>query len=225
MSYFIGYFIGVLIAAIIFGMVTKYIAESKGYDGGFWWGFFLGIIGILVVGFRPDIKTSTYSDGPMYGGALSSGGTLSGYAPKQGWKCSNCGTFNSEHLDYCPICRKKRVEDIRCPHCGAMNNYTRVECVLCGQPLKEEKVSAESEDKNKIQQTVSSADESESTAQGAQVASKEDSPMSPNIRLLEDLARLHAQGILTDEEFTSKKKEIMAKIEPVVPGVVQSKKE
>lgn len=46
--------IGYIINGIIFGSITRYISRSKGYENGFAWGFWLGIIGLLVVGFRPD---------------------------------------------------------------------------------------------------------------------------------------------------------------------------
>lgn len=36
------YVLVVLIVYCIFGAITKHINESKGYDGGFAWGFFLG---------------------------------------------------------------------------------------------------------------------------------------------------------------------------------------
>ena len=48
-----GYLIGYLIVAIIFGFVTKAINNSRGREGGFWWGFFLGVIGIIDVAVRP----------------------------------------------------------------------------------------------------------------------------------------------------------------------------
>lgn len=44
--------IAVVIVAVVFGLITQSIAKGKGYSGGFWWGFFLGVIGILVVVFR-----------------------------------------------------------------------------------------------------------------------------------------------------------------------------
>ena len=37
----------------IFGAVTKSINQNRGREGGFWWGFFLGVIGILIVALRP----------------------------------------------------------------------------------------------------------------------------------------------------------------------------
>lgn len=42
-----------LIPEIICGCITSSINQNKGYDGGFWWGFFLGILGIIVVACRP----------------------------------------------------------------------------------------------------------------------------------------------------------------------------
>ena len=50
-----------LAQAFIFGFITRAIARSKGYDGGFWWGFFLGLIGLIVVAVRPSM-TKVESD-------------------------------------------------------------------------------------------------------------------------------------------------------------------
>ena len=49
-----GYLIGYLIGMCIFGLVTWGINYSRGRDGGFAWGFFLGVIGIVIVAVRPD---------------------------------------------------------------------------------------------------------------------------------------------------------------------------
>ena len=46
--------IGGLITGSIFGLITKHINESKGYSGGFAWGFWLTVIGIIVVACKPD---------------------------------------------------------------------------------------------------------------------------------------------------------------------------
>ena len=50
------YFITWLIIAVIFGAVSKVITSNRGMKGGFWWGFFLGVIGIIVVAVRPKDK-------------------------------------------------------------------------------------------------------------------------------------------------------------------------
>ena len=46
-----------LVVALVFGFVTKSMGESKGRSGSFWWGFFLGIIGIIVVAMQKDLTT------------------------------------------------------------------------------------------------------------------------------------------------------------------------
>lgn len=52
-------FVIYLIVAIICGFITKSMNENKGYDGGFAWGFFLSIIGIIVVAVRPFNRTGS----------------------------------------------------------------------------------------------------------------------------------------------------------------------
>ena len=47
-EYYIGLIIGCIIWGVIWGAVAHAIGKSKGIKG-FWWGFFLGIIGIIVV--------------------------------------------------------------------------------------------------------------------------------------------------------------------------------
>lgn len=188
-----GYLIIVyLVYMVIFGCITKYVAGSKGYDGGFFWGFFLGIIGLLVVGFRPNTTTSgagaEYK--PMYGGALQASNQK-----KPSWTCT-CGSINPDRLDYCPICRKSRKDgekpgDVRCPHCGAMNNASRDICVLCEKPLREGVV---------IPTQTEAQRDAENTAQ------------PEGVELLEKLAKLHHEGILTDEEFSQKKAQILEKL-------------
>lgn len=51
-----------LLQGVLFGCITMYISATKGYHGGFWWGFFLSLIGVLVVGFRPSIKENSTED-------------------------------------------------------------------------------------------------------------------------------------------------------------------
>ncbi|MDE6678156.1 MAG: hypothetical protein K2K02_03850 [Ruminococcus sp.] len=46
--------LGVIINASIWGLITRAISKSKGYKGGFAWGFWLGIIGLIVVACKPD---------------------------------------------------------------------------------------------------------------------------------------------------------------------------
>ena len=174
-----------VIHGLIFGFIAKYIAESRGDDTGFAWGFWLGLIGVLVVGLRPS-KVST----PAYSNAQA--------VPKVEWECG-CGAMNSDSLNYCFACRRNRGEykprsKVKCPHCGAFNTETNDVCFACNKPLSETKEIIQQPavvEKNKIAQTIENND---------------------FVTMLEKLAKLHERGILTDEEFQQKKSDILAKI-------------
>ena len=43
----------VTVTASILGCVAKMVNQNRGCHGGFWWGFFLGVAGIMVVAIRP----------------------------------------------------------------------------------------------------------------------------------------------------------------------------
>ena len=45
--------IGLLVWRIILGLVSRRVSKNRGRKGGFWWGFFLGFIGIIVEAVRP----------------------------------------------------------------------------------------------------------------------------------------------------------------------------
>jgi hypothetical protein len=67
------YLIIYLIAGVVCGFITKSMNESKGYDGGFAWGFFLDIIGIIVVAVRPYAKSSSQNQGYGKGSSFVGG--------------------------------------------------------------------------------------------------------------------------------------------------------
>ena len=56
------------LSATIFGAVSKILAASKGISGGFQWGWWLGVIGFIVVCAMPskkdnvEIKSNIYED-------------------------------------------------------------------------------------------------------------------------------------------------------------------
>ena len=96
-GYYIAYIVISLISGVIFGCITKSINEKKGRDGGFAWGFWLGVIGIIVVACRPAIE---YDDGQSYyrnPQQMSSGG----------WQCS-CGRTHSAYETSCVCGGSKR---------------------------------------------------------------------------------------------------------------------
>lgn len=75
-EYVIGYLIGVVIFGLIWGFVCKAVVRSKGYpdemNKGFWWGFFLGWIGLIVCAVKPQYSQpfqqyNPYMQRDMYG--------------------------------------------------------------------------------------------------------------------------------------------------------------
>lgn len=105
-SYYIGYIIGGLIGAVIWGFVAKAINENKGYDGGFAWGFWLGVIGVIVVAVRPENRSysSYHSSGSEYDNALSIAAKEADekrLLREGGWKCARCRKVNPGYVTTC----------------------------------------------------------------------------------------------------------------------------
>lgn len=123
MDYFIGYCVVVIIVACIFGAITKHINESKGYDGGFAWGFFLGVIGIIVVACRSDAPKSSYvSDRISRLEAVSRGES----SVQRSWQCGFCRRVNADYMTTCECGRTKaesmqrRIEEQNQPKTGTV---------------------------------------------------------------------------------------------------------
>ena len=109
------FLIGYLIDGLIFGIICRYIVKNKGYDDyenyGFFWGFFLGFIGLIVCAVKPD--QNIYSNNRTSG--QNSSGLNYDYnkssAPKDsaGWVC-NCGTRNYGYETNCHNCGKPKFK-------------------------------------------------------------------------------------------------------------------
>lgn len=97
-------FVVPLVVAVICGLIAKSIASNRGMSGGFWWGFFLLVIGIIVVAVRPaDAKSKEEY--------LS----------------------NTSHIYYCPNCKKvfsgvsSKYND-KCENCNNLLIETTIPC-------------------------------------------------------------------------------------------------
>ena len=146
----LGYFIG----GIICGFITNAIAKNKGYSGGFWWGFFLGIIGIIVVACRTDKRLLEMVENQNAGtqaqnsknwicpecGAENSGrGLVCNKCSSEHWRCSKCNTVNASGAKFCIGCGAKysaqtceNTEQWVCPNCQKANEYHARFCAECG---------------------------------------------------------------------------------------------
>lgn len=129
-----------LIVSCLFGLATIRINESKGYYGGFWWGFFLGWLGVIVILCKHDNTRSYYRES-------EADRALSSYAAEKSPQ------------------RLVREDDWRCPECKRINASYVTTCI-CGTPknYKKEKVQNASNEKLKSApheklQNASKADE------------------------------------------------------------------
>ena len=83
-----------LIIGVICGNICVRISLKRGMNGGFWWGFFLWIIGIIIVALRPNDQAGmTAKDRQLL--------------EKGGWICGNCGMVHASYDSFC-VCGASR---------------------------------------------------------------------------------------------------------------------
>ncbi|MDO4492906.1 MAG: zinc ribbon domain-containing protein [Clostridia bacterium] len=102
---------------VVWGLFSRSIAKSKGYTGGFWWGFFLGTLGMLFVALRPDKNLTAAIDRLNDTVARLQNNETTREA-------SSAGTPYTEGMN-------------RCAHCGAQNERFAKYCSECGKDLRE----------------------------------------------------------------------------------------
>ena len=115
-----------LIHGLLFGYAARRVSEYRGEPDGFWWGFWLGWIGLLVVIFRnqttQEISTS-----------------LPGSTMRQSWLCCRCGARNPSGKDQCQSCGTPKETFIStriCASCGAKNKAANQKCFACGHSFE-----------------------------------------------------------------------------------------
>ena len=142
-----------IIQGLIFGFATQAIIENKGYyENWFWWGFFFGLIALLVALAKPELREEDSTKIDIASKFIEAGG----------WKCHFCNRTNPSYTGTCACGRTK--EDTQ--------NFETVRI----QQLNE------MEQKNK----------------------REDS-----LDKIKKLKELLDMGALTQQEFDSKKKELL----------------
>ena len=94
---------------IICGYLSKRVNESRGYYGGFWWGFFFSVIGIVIVSCKPVI----HDDGEtsMIKQAIAKDIQQKQTIADGGWKCYRCGRVNASYISNC-ACKVTKEESL-----------------------------------------------------------------------------------------------------------------
>lgn len=103
------YLIATIVVGTICGFVTKSINESKGYYGGFAWGFFLGVIGIIVVACRQDCVSSSYgASNYLPNSEMDERIRIANKESEEnrliregGWRCNKCNKVNPRYQSTC----------------------------------------------------------------------------------------------------------------------------
>ena len=94
-----GSFFVIIIVCLICGAISNSISKNRGMAGGFWWGFFLWVIGIIVVALMPvdKAKQEEYLNNTAHiYFCPQCGKTFSGISDKKNDNCPNCNCLMLE---------------------------------------------------------------------------------------------------------------------------------
>ncbi|MDO5294029.1 MAG: SHOCT domain-containing protein [bacterium] len=96
-----GYIIFAIVRGCIWGIATNAVIANKKYDENwFWWGFFFGIIALIVAATKPQ-NVNTYAS-QYYGiGTTREEIRQRDIINNDGWKCKRCGTVNPNYTGSC----------------------------------------------------------------------------------------------------------------------------
>ena len=182
--FWVSYFIG----CVISGIICAAIMSSKGHDGTSSWfflGLLLGIIGIIIAACQPNLY---YINSLRNSQNSTSSSSLNNN--KGTWVCK-CGTRNNSDDSFCYKCGKRNLNSSakndgswKCK-CGAMNYSYETSCHRCGEKKPFD---------SKTNATTSS------------------SPLPTQKSMteqLEELKKMLDQGLITQEDFDAKKKQLL----------------
>lgn len=212
---FWGYCIGGIISGLICGAIGRIIVSSKGYDDsdnhGFAWGFWLGLIGLIVCACKPEAPRRSFgsSKGLGYSGLNGDSNNIGAPSSHNSWVCT-CGARNSSHDNICNRCGKGRyaspntsIAGNNTPsrntswvcECGMRNSAAHSVCLKCGK-VKQESVFA-------IKQTSTNAEVTPS------LENNTTSNIGNTAAQIKEFKKLLDEGLITEEEFAAKKKQIL----------------
>ena len=106
------YLIIYLVVGVICGLICSGISSSRDMDGSFWWGFWLGIIGIVIVAVRPNEQKYESSNYAAPKGTSNSF-VYNNDIPYGGWKCKKCGQANLGYVSTCSCGAKRDEQNIK----------------------------------------------------------------------------------------------------------------
>jgi hypothetical protein len=162
------FIVGAIIIGVICGLICQAISSNRDMEGGFLWGFFLGIIGIIIVAVRPRDPRDNQKDVSRI------------------FYCNHCKkTYSCESQGSCPECENMLIPTEFL--LSEWNNFS--------QEKKEELKLLFAEGKQLL-----THEKANQTAEAAK----------PDIYAeITQLKKLFDDGIITQEEFDTKKKQLL----------------
>lgn len=208
-------FIASVIWGIIWGYVCMRVARNKGIEGELWfvWGFLFNFFALIIVATKPYKNENVQDTNSNLNILNSSVGVID-----MGWECTKCRHYNNSSSVVC-ICGEPRpvhkikssqqvVKGWKCRFCGRINaeyvgtcgcGKTKMESAL----WKSNTVGSE-EVRPSVEEVKSSIEEVKPKSEGTNTKSQIE-----NLELLKKYKELLDIGAITQEEFDSKKKEII----------------
>lgn len=100
------------IQGCVWGWAVNKIVENKGYrENWFWWGFFFGLLALLVALTKQDLPKVSGESASYFGDTSSVvgknyvfkgfGETRKADYAKGEWRCTHCGTINASYVGTC----------------------------------------------------------------------------------------------------------------------------
>ncbi len=195
------YAVAAIIVCCIFGVVTKKINESKGYYGGFAWGFWLGIIGIIIVSCKPAARSGYSTPQNIPTGYSDESGNPLAYS-NGGWKCEFCDRANPGHKMLCDCGRSKNESNQK-------KAKLRAEGTKQGKTVQEIQLEGA---KRMYEDGIITEEEYEAKKKAIQKEMKpkeEKSSKSVTERQLENVKKMLDDGLITQEEYEVKRRIIL----------------
>ena len=201
MDGFVVFLIYFIISGIVWGVVTQKNIENKGYDENwFWWGFFFELLAVLVAFSKPQQRETTNyyaekKEDPIW---MSNTNRMSASSTSDGWKCI-CGRTNQLYTGTCGCGRtKEEVEETKKAKVAKSIAASRGFDVNKSEFNEtKQQIHTEAPVKNETNQELHS-----------EIPVKKDTTTDK----FEEIKKYHellTSGIITQEEFEKKKKELL----------------
>lgn len=213
----------------IWGFATQSVIQNRGYDENwFWWGFFFGFIALIVAASKPQAQHTMASDQPMYPKAAPPANSqlmypkaaADGYQPMYpkaaktaemdsdayilahgGWKCV-CGKVNPEIVTSCKCGRSKSAAKEEQAAAQKRIALRANLPVTAAEPVNDEAKNAETKENVALEEKTPEKTEDPSVTADLQAELE-------HIRVLKEYKALLDDGVLTQEEFDAKKKQLL----------------